>query len=156
MDRYQFRSFNVPDHFIRHSNFQGELTRKTGPMDDFAFVMLRRGSGNRVALRSVNFPDRYLRHRDFRIWLEGPRDGDDQLFQQDSTFYFEKGLADAEGVSFRSFNFPDRYLRHRDFHLWVEAPTGDADQVFRKDATFYRQPAPVLIDHGTELVPVDE
>jgi hypothetical protein len=142
MDKYEFRSHNVSDHFVRHRSFQGELTRKDGAAEDFSFMLVRRGE-HQVAIRSVNFPDRYLRHRQFRVWLEG---GTDQLFQQDSTFFFERGLADPEGVSFRSVNYPDRYIRHRDFHLWVEAPADSADEAFRNDATFHRQLASVRID----------
>ncbi len=142
MNRYEFRSHNFPDHFVRHRNFQGELTRKDGSTEDFAFTMVRRGE-HQVAIRSVNFPDRYLRHREFRVWLEG---GTDQLFRQDSTFFFERGLADPEKFSFRSVNYPDRYIRHRDYRLWVEAPVGDADELFHADATFSRQLAAVRID----------
>jgi hypothetical protein len=125
MSVFEFQSVNFPDHFIRHRDFLGELTREpVGETADFSFQLVERGHdqhGRRlVSLRSVNFPDRYLRHRDFRIRLEGPNGPADQLFRADSTFFFEKGLADPGGVSFRSTNFPDRYLRHRDFHLWLE------------------------------------
>ena len=146
-------SVNFPGHFVRHAFFLGELTRFGGPIADFSFALVRRGDGL-VALRSSNFPDRFLRHRDFRIRLEGPNGPDDELWRRDSTFHFERGLADPDGVSFRSVNFPDRYLRHRDFHLVLEPPAGPGDQLFRRDATFIRKPAAVMIDHGTELNPV--
>jgi hypothetical protein len=145
MTNENFESKNVPDHFIRHSAFLGELTRRGGPVDDFAFRLVKRGPGQ-VTIRSANFPDRRLRHRDFRIHLEGPAGPDDEPFALDSTFFFERGLADEEGVSFRSVNFPDRYLRHRDFHLFLEPPAGPEDDLFRLDATFFRRPAAVLID----------
>jgi hypothetical protein len=146
-------SYNVPGHFIRHAAFLGELTRRGGPVNDFAFTLINRGTG-KVALRSVNFGDRFLRHRDFRIHLEGPAGAGDDLWLQDSSFFFERGLADRSGVSFRSVNFPDRYLRHRDFHLVLEPPAGPGDDLFRADATFFRRPAAVQIDDGTELNPV--
>lgn len=155
VDRYQFQSYNFPRLFVRHRNFEGELTTKVGPPDDFSFTLVPRGAPNRVSLRSVNFPDRYLRHRMFRVWLEAPAGQGDRLFQQDSTFVLEPGLADGNGVSLRSVNYPDRFLRHRNFQLWVEAPADAADQLFAKDATFYRSHAPVLIDHGTALEPAD-
>lgn len=82
---YNFESLNFPNHFIRHLNFQGELTTFGGSIQDFAFSLVRRASGQ-VALRSTNFRDRFLFHRDFRIWLEGPSGPGDQLFRQDSTF----------------------------------------------------------------------
>lgn len=146
MSNENFESTNVPGHFIRHASFLGELTPRDQRVDDFAFRLVRRGP-SQVSFRSVNFPDRFLRHRDFRIHLEGPSGPGDQLFALDSTFFFERGLADQEeGVSFRSVNFPDRYLRHRDFHLWVEPPAGPDDELFRMDATFLRHAAAVLID----------
>ncbi len=155
MTTINLESLNFPGHFIRHAAFLGELTRRGGPVDDFAFTLVPRGPGQ-VALRSRNFPDRYLRHRDFRIHLEGPAGPGDDLWRQDSTFVFEQGLADRDGVSFRSVNFPDRYLRHRDFHLVLEPPAGPDDTLHRQDATFFRRPAAVLIDDGTALNPVDD
>jgi len=152
MDRFQFESFNVRGHFIRHRNFQGELTRKEGPAEDFFFTLERRGSQGLVALRSVNFRDRCLRHRDFRVVLEGPSGPEDRLFQQDSSFFLEPGMVDPNGFSFRSFNFRDRFLRHRDFHLFVEPE--DAPNL-TADATFFRTLAPVIFDHGTALEEAD-
>ena len=143
MDRFQFESFNFRRHFIRHRNFQGELTRKEGPAEDFLFTLVRVGEQGLVSLRSVNFPDRRLRHRDFRVFLEGPRGPEDRLFGQDSAFFLEPGLADPSGFSFRSFNFRDRYLRHRDFHLFVE-PKNSPN--LAPDATFFRSLPPVRID----------
>ena len=153
MSNINLESLNLPGHFIRHAAFLGELTRRGGPVNDFAFTLISRGAG-KVAIRSLNFPDRFLRHRDFRIHLEGPAGAGDDLWMQDSSFFFEQGLADRAGVSFRSLNFPDRYLRHRDFHLVLDPPSGPDDELFRRDATFFRRPAAVLIDDGTELNPV--
>jgi Alpha-L-arabinofuranosidase B (ABFB) domain len=152
MDRFQFESVNFRGHFIRHRNFQGELTRKDRPAEDFFFTLQPRGSQGLVALRSVNFPDRFLRHRDFRVFLEGPSGPQDQLFRLDSSFFLEPGLADPNGFSLRSFNFRDRFLRHRDFHLFVEP---EDSPNLAPDATFFRSLAPVLIDHGTEGQPAD-
>lgn len=143
MDVFQFQSFNFPDHYIRHQNFQGELTREVvGQQQDFSFELVDRGRDQHGArlgsLRSVNFPTLYLRHRDFRLRLEGPSGPEDQLFREDSTFYIEPGLAnpaDPGGISFRSVNYQDRYIRHRDFHLWVE-PRDSAN--LAPDATFVK------------------
>jgi hypothetical protein len=148
MASFQFRATNVPDHFIRHRNFLGELTRHDGPRNDFNFTIVGRGGQGRVALRSMNFPDRFLRHRDFRIHLEGPAGGNDTLFTQDSTFVMVRGLADPGNpntVSFRSVNFPDRYLRHRNFSLFLEPRDSPS---LAPDATFIKEPAAVLIDEG--------
>jgi hypothetical protein len=147
----QLQSFNFRDRFIRHRNFEGILSSKRdgGPEEDFSFALVGRGAG-RVALRSANFPDHFLRHANFRIFLGKPAGPGDQLFSLDSTFFLEPGLAAANGVSFRSLNFPDRYIRHRDFKLFLEPK--DSPNL-AADATFFRTQ---IIDHGTELNPVDE
>ena len=148
---FEFRSFNIPRHFIRHRNFLGELTRREGPRQDFAFRVVDRG-GDIVSLGSANFPKRFLRHRDFRIRLEEPRNSADQLFRQDSRWHMVPGLADPNGVSFESLNFPGHYLRHRDFHLFLDP---ESTPNLAADATFFKEPAAVPIDQGTELNPVD-
>jgi hypothetical protein len=152
MDVVELRSLNFRDHFIRHRNFLGELTRKEGPAEDFLFALVSRGQQGQVALRSKNFPELFLRHRDFRLRLEGPTGPNDQLFAKDSTFFLVPGLADPNGISFESFNFRGRYLRHRDFHLFVE-PEDSAN--LATDATFFKEFASVPIDPGTVLVPAD-
>ena len=130
----QFQSFNFRDHFIRHRNFLGEISRKEGPPEDFDFVVVQRGQG-RVSLRSVNFPDRFLRHRDFVIRLEGPKDPRPDVFKLDSLFFMVSGLAEPSAFSFRSVNFPDRYIRHRNFRLLLE-PRNSPNLAL--DATFFQ------------------
>ncbi len=152
MSHVEFRSFNFPNHFIRHRNFLGELTRKEGPRDDFVFALIPRGQG-RVVLRSKNFPKRFLRHRHSRIRLEQPNGPDDQLFLKDSTFLLVPGLADPRGISFESLNFREHYLRHRNFSLFLDPK--DSPNL-APDATFFRQPLSVPIDEGTRLNPVDD
>jgi hypothetical protein len=138
---YNFEARNVRDHFVRHRHARALLTPfEDGAADDFAFTLISRGEG-RVAFQSVNFPDRCLRHRGFEVWLEAPAGDDDAVWREDSTFFFERGLADVDGYSFRSANFPDRYLRHRDHELWVEPSQRHLDEQLRNDATFYRRPA---------------
>jgi len=153
MDVVEFRAVNQRDHFIRHRNSLGELTRKEGPRDDFHFTVVPRGQPRLVSLRSKNFPKLFLRHRDFRIRLEGPNGPNDQLFAKDSSFFMVPGLSDPNAISLQSFNFRDRFLRHRDFHLFLEPADSD---LARRDATFVKQMASVVIDHGPELVPADD
>ena len=152
MDFFTFRAFNRPDHFIRHRNSLGELTRKDQPREDFLFALVPRGQG-RVSLRPKNFPRLLLRHRDFRIRLEGPSGPNDQLFAKDSTFFLVPGLADPDGVSFQSFNLRDHFIRHRDFHLFIDR---EDSPNLAADATFFKELPPVLIDPGTELHPADD
>jgi len=157
MDVVEFRSINVRDHFIRHRNFLGELTRQDRIRDDFHFTVVPRGRPDLISLRSKNFPKLFLRHRDFRIHLEAPSGPNDQLFAKDSTFVvvpgLAPGLADPDAISLQSFNFRDRYLRHRDFHLFLEPADSD---LARRDATFVKQFAPVVIDHGSVGIPADD
>src|SRR5690349_10528247 len=103
MSRINLESVNFPGLFVRHRNFLGELTALDNLVSDFAFTLVSRGQGQ-VSIESVNFPGRRLRHRDFRIRLEDRQAPNPQLFDLDSTFFFEKGLADPNGVSFRSVN----------------------------------------------------
>ena len=153
MDVVEFRSLNFRDHFIRHRNFLGELTRKEGPAEDFLFALVSRGQQGQVALRSKNFPKLFLRHRDFRLRLEGSTGRTTSSSSaKDSTFFLVPGLADPNGISFELFNFRGRYLRHRDFHLFVE-PEDSAN--LAPDATFFKEFASVPIDPGTVLVPAD-
>ena len=151
MDVVEFRAITHRDHFIRHRNGLGELTRKEGPADDFKFALVPRGQQGRVALRSTNFPKLFLRHRDFRVRLEGPVGPNDQLFFNDSTFFLVPGLADPDAISLQSLNFPDRFLRHREFHLLVEHVEADA----ARDATFVKQFPSVAFDDPPALVPAD-
>jgi len=152
MDVVEFRAVNRPDHFIRHRNFLGELTRHDRPRDDFHFTVVRRGQQGLVALRSKNFPKRFLRHRDFRIRLEEPNGPNDQLFARDSAFFMVPGLADPNAVSLQSFNFRDRFVRHRDFHVFLEPADSD---LARRDATFIKQFAEVIIDEPVGI-PADD
>jgi len=152
MDFFEFQSFRPRDHFIRHRNSLGELTRKEGPAEDFLFTLVPRGHG-RVALRSKNFPKLFLRHRDFRVRLEGPSGPNDALFVDEATFDVLPGLADPNGISFESLSPRGHFLRHRDFHLFVEP---EDSPNLAPDATFFQELPSVIIDSGTDLEPEDD
>lgn len=145
MDTFWLESVNRPQFFVRHRNFLGELSEEVvGQEADFAFTIVNRGhdrhGGQLVGLRAVNYP-LFLRHRDFRIHLDGRDAPNPQLFDADSTFVLEHGLAAGPGstaISFRSVNYPNRFIRHRDFHLWLEEPASPQDRLFLSDATFSR------------------
>lgn len=140
MPTNMLESINFPGFFIRHHNFEGELNEyEPAKGQDYQFEIVSRGDGGMVSLKSVNFPNRLLRHKDFRLLLEeAPKDGPErQLFDKDSTFFLEVGLADINGFSFRSTNFPDHYIRHFNFHLFI----GKKDsENLNADATFLKQP----------------
>ncbi|HEX8067876.1 MAG TPA: AbfB domain-containing protein [Thermoleophilaceae bacterium] len=150
-DFFQFEAIAPRGHFIRHRAFLGDLTTKDRIVDDFSFSFVRRGQQGLVSLRSKNFPRRFLRHRDFRIRLEEPAGSGDQLFARDSSFFFERGLADPNGVSFRSFNLRDHFIAHRDFQLFI-LPEDTPN--LAQQATFFHSRAPVIIDDGIEPNPV--
>jgi len=141
----QFQSFNFPNRFIRHRNFEGEITQRgIGPSDDFNFTIVERSRG-RVSLKATNVPGHFLRHSNFKIVLGKSAGSGDALFVRDSTFFLEQGLADSSGISLRSVNFPDRYVRHRNFKLFLE-PRDSPN--LAPDATFFRSVPladPVLI-----------
>jgi hypothetical protein len=145
------RSHNVPDHFIRHQNFLGEISpiATTSPELDradatFSTLQILDSNGNvafgnKVQIRSVNVPSHVLRHQDFRIKLAEFNPGlippgggtaetpAQQLLRMDCTFLVERGRAEPgnpRAVSFRVTNpgLGDRFIRHRDFHLLIEPP----------------------------------
>ena len=132
--RHSFQSFNYPDHFIRHRNYFGEITRIVSQLDrkDATFRIVPGLADSRyVSFESVNYPGYYLRHQGFRIKLH--RRTSDLLFRKDATFKRVPGLANRSWVSFESYNYPGRFIRHRGYHLYIES--GNTD-LFRKDATF--------------------
>jgi hypothetical protein len=153
-----FTSWNFPNRYIRHRNLLCYIEiigagDKIGAKDaTFRRVPGLAGKGS--SFESVNFPGHFLRHQFLRLKLS--KFVDDKLFREDATFYFVKGLANPEGRSFASFNLPKHYIRHRDFEL-ILSPFEDSS-LFRKDATFRQvePPNPQIIDHGTELHPVEE
>ena len=133
-DVVSIQSYNYPDHFIRHRNFLGEITRIVNNLDrkDSAFKIVPGLADSRyISFESVNYPGYYLRHQGFRIKLH--RWSSDQLFLKDATFRKVQGLSNAYWLSFESYNYPGRYIRHRNFHLYLEG--GNTD-LFRNDVTF--------------------
>jgi len=148
MARKQLRSLNFPDHFIRHRDFFGELTRLTSQqdIDDSLFdVVTGLADPNGASLRSVNVPNHFLRHQNFRLKLQKMDNPNDEVFRKDATFHRVRGLGDPDGVSFRSVNFPDRFIRHRDFDLFIE-PNNVNSNTFAADATFFQKDPPQKID----------
>jgi len=128
------RSYNYPNHYIRHRNYLGEITTISSQLDfdDSSFKMVKGLAGSKtVSFESKNYPGYYLRHQGFRIKLHRP-DGSD-LFRNDASFKVAHGLADSSWNSFESVNYPGYFLRHRNFQLYIER---GEDDLFRKDCTF--------------------
>jgi hypothetical protein len=136
-----FRSWNFPDHYIRHRDRLGRVDKivasdKLG-RNDGTFRIVPGLAGQCRSFESVNYPGHFLRHQDYRVKL-APR-SDDELFRKDATFCFRMGLASSQARSFESFN----YMRHKNFELWIAR----ADSaLFKKDATYFI--APALTTHG--------
>ncbi len=128
------QSFNFRDHYIRHRNYLGEITRIVSDLDvrDASFnIVSGLAGGTSISFESVNYPGHYLRHQGFRVMLH--RLSNDQLFRQDASFKRVSGLANGTWTSFESVNYPGYFIRHKNFHLHVERGNSD---LFRKDATF--------------------
>ncbi|MBF6237138.1 AbfB domain-containing protein [Nocardia otitidiscaviarum] len=130
------QSYNIPDMYIRHAFFQGELTRVSTDLDraDATFDMVAGlADSSWVSFRSKNYPNRYLRHRNFRLQLDEL--SNDTLMRQDATFRMRPGLADTGASSFSAYNsnLREHYIRHRCFSLYLEPIS---DDLGRRDATF--------------------
>jgi hypothetical protein len=136
-----FESYNYPDHFIRHQNFRGKLSKIgfTSDLDrkDSTFRIVNGLAKPGVSFESLNYPGHYLRHRNFEIWLDELEGNDTELFREDATFHRRPGLADESYVSFEAYNYKGYFIRHRNLELYVEKE--DAD-LFRADATFLVKP----------------
>jgi hypothetical protein len=135
------KSYNYPNHYVRHRNYLGEITPVSSQLDsdDASFNMVNGLAGNNtVSFESKNYPGHYLRHQGFRIKLHRP-DGSD-LFRHDASFRVMQGLGNPAWSSFESVNYPGYFLRHRNFQLYIERGEGD---LFRKDCTFRIVDSPV-------------
>lgn len=128
----RLQSYNFPDRYIRHANFDVRIDPSVSPAQDAQFRIVRglAGTGT-VSFESVNYPGHYLRHSNYDFAL-APNDGT-ALFAGDASFRQVAGLADATAVSFQSYSHPDRYLRHYDYALRLDAI---ATATARADATF--------------------
>ncbi|WP_097869636.1 glycoside hydrolase family 43 protein [Streptomyces sp. rh34] len=129
----RIQSFNHPDRYVRHQDFDVRIDANVSPLQDSQFRLspgLVGGSGY-VSIQSVNNPGYYLRHKNFDLVLE--RDDGTAAFRADATFRQVPGLADASWTSFQSYNFPDRHLRHYAYQLRLDPAATDID---RRDATF--------------------
>jgi hypothetical protein len=135
----RIQSFNFPDSYVRHHNFEAEMNTLGEPSGDFSWTIEERGNSagfKLIGIQSANFRGRFLRHKNFRLVLD--QDDNTEVFRKDSTFRLVAGLTGptADGwVSFESTNFPGLFIRHRDWHLYVEQRNSAN---LRPDATFKR------------------
>ena len=128
----RLQSYNFPDRYIRHADFDVRIDSTVSPAQDaqFRIVPGLAGSGT-VSIESVNYPGYYLRHQNYDFML-APDDGS-ALFRADASFHQVAGLASASWTSFRSYNHPDRHIRHYGYQLRLDPIT---DATGRADATF--------------------
>lgn len=131
----RIQSYNFPDRYVRHANFDVRIDANVSPAQDAQFRIVpglaNSGSGY-VSFESVNFPGYYLRHSNYDFRLE-QNDGS-STFVADATFRQVAGLANSSAVSFQSSNFPDRYIRHSNYLLRLDpisTATGRSDATFR-------------------------
>lgn len=130
--KHSMQSFNFPQFFMRHRNFEGFISRAATTTEklDTTFKLVKGlADPDDVSFESINFPGLYFRHRGFRIKLE--RDDGSRLFREDATFKKMKGYAkptDESFVSFRSYNFPSHFIRHRNSQLWIDVVQSSLDK----------------------------
>lgn len=129
----RIQSYNFPDRYVRHSNYDVRIDANVSPAQDAQFRLVPglSGTSGTVSFASVNFPGYYLRHYNYDFQL-AQNDGT-ATFAGDATFRRVAGLADASAASFQSYNVPDRYIRHSNYILRIDPIT---DATGRSDATF--------------------
>lgn len=137
------RSYNHPDRYLRHQQFNGELTPVTSALDkkDATFRIvpgladsLFQNTFQFVSFESWNYPGWYLRDENGRLVLRRRPTGD-HAFDCCATFKEVPGLTDGSASSFELYCRPGNFIRHRNYHLYVES---GADELFKKDATFQK------------------
>lgn len=132
----RIKSYNFPDHLIRHANNAGRIDPY--PFDPYADAQwrLRPGLANAsgVSFESVNYPGQFLRHSNYVLGLTA-NDGSSG-FAADATFHRTAGLADAGWTSFRSHNLPNHYIRHANYALRIDPLSTSSSATDRADATF--------------------
>ncbi len=130
----RLQSYNLPDRYVRHSNYAVRVDPAVTPALDAQFrIVPGLADSGAVSFESVNFPGHYLRHNNYVLRLE-PNTGT-TTYRQDATFRQVAGLADSSWQSFQSYNFPDRYIRHSNYVLRIDPVSTTTE---RADATFRR------------------
>lgn len=129
----RLQSYNYPDRYIRHYNFDVSIDADVSPIQDSEWRIvpgLADSSSGYVSFEAVNYPGYYLRHYNYDFEL-AEADGSD-LFKADATFKQVTGLA-GSGYSFQSYNYPERYIRHYNYYLVLDPVSTDVE---KQDATF--------------------
>jgi hypothetical protein len=129
----RLQSYNLPDRYVRHRNFDVLLHADVSPAADAQFrIVPGLADPAAVSFEAANYPGHYLRHTNFDFALA--RGDGSAAFAADATFARVPGLADAAAASFRSVNHPDHYIRHYAYALRLDpitTATGRADATFR-------------------------
>ena len=130
---HSLESFNQRNHYVRHRNYQGGLTRISSDADKpDATFMLVPGLANdeHISFESINRRGYFLVDEGGRLMLRQPTS---ETIERLATFKRVPGLADGSWVSFESYVYAGRYILNRNFQLFVQSGQGDQ---FRQDATF--------------------
>jgi len=138
----RIQSYNYPDRFVRHINFDARIDSDINPFADSMWKIvpgLANPSGY-VSFEAVNYPGYYLRHYNYDFELA--KDDGTVTFKEDATFKIVPGLKDSTWVSFQSYNYPNRYIRHYGYLLKLEEISTDID---KQDATFK------IVDFGLDI-----
>lgn len=130
------QSFNYRSLFIRHRDYQGEISPISTALDrrDGSFRMVQGLSDPlHVSFEATNYPRYYLRQENSELKLQ--RYTDDVQFRADATFRIVPGLSNSSWSSFEAHNNPGHYIRHKHSKLYVNDEQ-KGDIFFKEDATF--------------------
>jgi hypothetical protein len=138
--RVSIQSFNYPDHYVRHQNSQGIISRINWvsndlDLNDGTFTVVRGLDPTCmgcISFESVNYPGHYLRHANYMIILN-KNDGS-ELFNKDASFYRRNGLAAQNYSSYESVNYPNHFIRHQNSQLRI-SPRENV-RLYEMDASF--------------------
>ncbi|MEH6631335.1 MAG: AbfB domain-containing protein [Halopseudomonas aestusnigri] len=131
-------SVSIPNHFVRHRNYQGFITPIVSATDrkDSSFVLTRSlgypSERNTISFESINFPDHYLTHRNDDIRLER-NDGSSQ-FQIAASFRRIPGFRGGSTSSIEAMSRPRYYIRQQNSALILEPLRNTS--LYRGDASF--------------------
>lgn len=137
-------SFNYPDHFIRHSNFEGYLTQISSDLDkqDATFIVRRdlrtlwSDKFDTISLESINYLGHFLVVQDGLINLVKIDNNSDFSLRDMASFEVSKENDFISlGTAKELWNQDgESYIRHESFRLKFQAK--DGSDLFEQDRKF--------------------
>ena len=144
------QSYNYPDYKIGVNDDNEAYITLAGKLFHLVYPGLTGTSGS-LSLRSVDQPDLYLRHYGYLLHLENRTSArNNQLFDQDASFWLREDVWFQDTVALESVNFPTYYIRHQGYRLKIA--TYDGSDLFKKDASFRSMCFAMLIFHSAAIL----